>query len=188
MPVIIDGIKGIYEKRGNISTLLCPPHPDMGGSMFDVRLERICNELNKANVSTLRFDYRSVESAVEDARICLQWLKDRHDIVAVVGYSFGSVVASSIADDADLLILISPLKSIEHLKLRDSRIPKLIIYARFDQIVSLKESKEIANSLSQPKEVVELDTDHFYFGKFDVLARTVREFIERRAFLSFSQD
>ncbi len=174
---MIDGIRIIYENRGEKAALLCPPYPEYGGSMFDVRLERICQKLVEKNISTLRFDYRSVRSALEDAKICFKWLKTMHDAIAVIGYSFGSVIASNIC--GDLLVLISPLKRIDGFELKDCKVPKLVIYARRDQIVSLDESLEIVKYLSEPKEVIELDTDHFYFGKFDVLAESVSEFVVR---------
>lgn len=174
---MIDGIRIIYENRGEKAALLCPPHPEYGGSMFDVRLERLSQKLIEKNISTLRFDYGSVESALRDAEICFKWLKSMHDAVAIIGYSFGSVIASNLC--GDLLVLISPLKRTDGFELKDCRVPKLVVYAKRDQIVSLNESLEIVKSLSEPKEVIELDTDHFYFGKFDLLAESVSEFVAR---------
>jgi len=174
---MIDGIRVFYERAGEKGALLCPPHPQYGGSMFDVRLERISRKLVMNRISTLRFDYRSVESAINDAKVCFDWLKREHKSVAVIGYSFGSVIASNIC--GDVLVLISPLKRINGFELKDCEVPKLIVIAKRDQIVSLNESMEIARSLSEPKETLILDTDHFYFGKFDVLAEKVLEFVVR---------
>ena len=182
--VIVNGIRGTYEtgnKATTFAALLCPPHPLMGGNRFDVRLERIANELHKIGFSTLRFDYRkpfrSGIGEVEDAMICLEYLRQEHTFVAVVGYSFGSVVASNIGGDA--LILISPLKKIDDIELRDAKVPKLIVFATKDSLIPLSESIEIFDSLSPPKEFLELETDHFYFGKFDILAKSVADFLRR---------
>jgi len=172
---MIGGIKFIYERAGENGALLCPPHPRYGGSMFDVRLERISRKLVEKGISTLRFDYRSVESALNDAIICFNWLKRNHSAVAVIGYSFGSVIASNIC--GDVTVLISPLKKIDGYELKDCKGPKLIVIAKKDQFISLDESIEITKTLSEPKEEVTLDTDHFYFGKFDVLAEKVSEFV-----------
>ncbi len=174
---MISGIRAIYERAGENGALLCPPHPDYGGSMFDVRLERISRKLVMNRISTLRFDYRSVETALKDARICFDWLKREHDRVAVIGYSFGSVIASNICGDA--LVLISPLRRIDGFELGDCETPKLLVIAKRDQIVSLRESLEIARTLSEPKEIAILDTDHLYSGKFDILAEKVSEFVVR---------
>ncbi len=179
--IVGTAIRATYIVRGTRGALLCPPHPLMGGSRFDVRLERIAEELHKVNYSTLTFDYRTPfrggVGEVEDARSCLLYLKERHDFVAVVGYSFGSVVASNVADEADALVLISPLKRVNEIELKDSKVPKLVVVARYDEIVSFRESEEIIESLSEPKKVVVLDTDHFYTGKYLELAREVAEFL-----------
>uniref|UniRef100_A0A7C3UCD4 Alpha/beta hydrolase n=1 Tax=Geoglobus ahangari TaxID=113653 RepID=A0A7C3UCD4_9EURY len=183
MEIIVGGIRGTYTIKGEGSALLCPPHPLMGGSRFDIRLERICEGLHQIGYSTLRFDYkqpfRNGLGEVEDARIMLRYLKERHNFVAVIGYSFGSVVASNIADEADAVVLISPLKKINKIELRDSKKPKLIIYGTYDEIVSVKESREITEKLSPPKEVVELETDHFYTGTLDILTEKIVEFLKK---------
>ncbi|AKG91213.1 putative hydrolase of the alpha/beta superfamily [Geoglobus ahangari] len=179
--VVVNGIRATYDVRGEKGVLLCPPHPLMGGNRFDVRLERISSALHKSGFSTLRFDYRQPFrngiGEVEDARYMLLYLRERHDFVAVVGYSFGAVVASNIADESDALVLISPLKRLHEIELKDSKVPKLIIYASYDDIVSVEESRDIAGALSDPKKVVELETDHFYTGKMDVLANEVSDFL-----------
>jgi hypothetical protein len=165
--------------------MLCPPHPLMGGSRFDIRLEKIASELLRNNISVMRFDYqqpfRSGIGEVEDAKKCLGYLKERHDFIAIVGYSFGSVVASNISDYCNVAVYISPLPSINSITFEDSDIPKLFIIATKDQFVSLDESLKLYEEASNPKELVKIDTDHFYFGKFDVLAKSVTEFILRNS-------
>ncbi len=172
---MIDGISISYERAGKNAVLICPPHPKFGGSMHDVRLMRISRRLVSKGVTTLRFDYRSVESALRDAEICFEWLKNVHENVGVIGYSFGSIIASNICGDC--LVLISPLGSSDGYVLRDCEKPKLIVIAKRDQFVSVRESLELARSLSEPKEMVILDTDHLYTGKFDVLTDIVLEFV-----------
>ncbi len=183
MDIAVSGlIRATYEIVGDNAALLCPPHPLMGGNRFDVRLERICRELHANGLSTLRFDYRTPYrngvGEIEDAGICLRYLKERHPFVAVVGYSFGSIVASNIADECDALVLISPLQKIDEMSLKDAKAPKLIVYATRDDIVPIEESRRIAEALSEPKEVLELDTDHFYFGKFDELSKAIAGFLK----------
>lgn len=183
--VIIDSINATYNVRGEKVAMLCPPHPLMGGSRFDIRLEKIASELLRNNISVMRFDYqqpfRSGIGEVEDAKKCLGYLKERHDFIAIVGYSFGSVVASNISDYCNVAVYISPLPSINSITFEDSDIPKLFIIATKDQFVSLEESLKLYEEASNPKEVVKIDTDHFYFGKFDVLAKSVTEFILRNS-------
>lgn len=184
--VYIEGIRATYSVRGENAVLMCPPHPLMGGNRFDVRLERISSELLKINVSTLRFDYaepfRGGLGEIEDAKKCLSYLKDRHNKVAIVGYSFGSVVASNIAEYCEAAVYLSPLPRINSIKFSDAEVPKLFIIATRDQIVSVEESMKLFSEASQPKDILKLDTDHFYFGKFDVVAKAVADFIEKQSF------
>ncbi|MBE8539958.1 dienelactone hydrolase family protein [Geoglobus acetivorans] len=182
MEIIHGGIRASYREAGNDAVLLCPPHPLMGGNRFDIRLERISEALNEMNISTLSFDYkqpfRMGVGEIEDAKIMLDYLRERHDGVAVLGYSFGSVVASNVAGEAKALILISPLKKINSISLKDSTVPKLIVYAIKDEFVPYSESREIIEMMSEPKKITELDTDHFYTGTMDQLVDSVVEFMK----------
>ncbi len=179
--VVVNGIRASYDVRGEKGVLLCPPHPLMGGNRFDIRLERICSALNRSGFSTLRFDYRQPfrngTGEVEDARYMLLYLKERHEFVSVIGYSFGAVVSSNIANESDALVLISPLRKLHEIELKDSEVPKLIIYASYDDIVNVDESREIAGMLSDPKRIVELETDHFYTGRMDSLVKEILDFL-----------
>ena len=182
MEILINDIHASYKVIGEKACLLCPPHPLMGGSRFDIRLERISEALNNIKFSTLSFDYkkpfRGGIGEIEDAKMCFEFLKSRHDFIAILGYSFGSVVASNVATEmGDALILISPLKKIDEIELKDCKLPKLIVVAEKDQIISIRESEEVIKMLSEPKKVVRLETDHFYTGKFDELNENIVNFL-----------
>lgn len=183
MEIVINSIRATYDVVGEKALLLCPPHPLMGGNRFDVRLERVINEIKKQDFSTLSFDYktpfRNGVGEVGDARACVRYLRERHNFVAIFGYSFGSVIASNVADECDAAIYLSPIPKINEIEFKDCKIPKLFIIAKNDQIVSLNDSRKIVEKASNPKEVVELDTDHFYFGKFDVMAKSVVDFLTK---------
>jgi hypothetical protein len=177
----IDSIYATYEIRGDRVAMMCPPHPLMGGSRFDIRLERISVELLRNNISTLRFDYREPFRGgigeIEDAKICLSYLKDRHSSVVVIGYSFGSLIASNIAEFCEAAVFISPLPKMNSVEFKDAEIPKLFIIAVKDQFISLNQSLKLFEKCSEPKKIIKLNTDHFYFGVFDILTAEVRDFI-----------
>ncbi len=180
MNIEIKSIRATYNEIGDFCTLLCPPHPLMGGNRYDERLRRIAEKLAQKGISSLAFDYREYRRGigeVEDALECLEFLKGRHSKIAIVGYSFGSVVASNLADLCDLAVYISPLPSIDSIDFRDSKNPKLFVIARRDQFVPFSVSLELYSKAKEPKDFVILDTDHFYFGKFDVLSEKVCDFV-----------
>ncbi len=145
--------------------------------MYDVRLERIRTSLEREGFSTLSFNYRSVKTALDDSRYHFRFARERHRAVIVLGYSFGSVIASNICGDG--LVLISPLKSVNGYSLKDCKVSKLVVIAKMDKIVPFEESMKIVEFLSDPKEVIVLETDHFYTGKFDELAKGVVKFVKK---------
>ncbi|MDW7989779.1 MAG: alpha/beta hydrolase [Archaeoglobaceae archaeon] len=182
MEIKIRNIKATYDYAGEKVALLCPPHPLMGGNRFDVRLGKISDKLNSSRVSTLIFDYdgyRGGFGEIEDAKLCIDFLKSRHSSISVIGYSFGSLVASNVADLCDSAVYISPLPSIDSIAFKDSKIPKFFVIARKDQFISLSESFMLFFKATEPKDFIILDTDHFYFGKFDVLAEKIKDFLIR---------
>ncbi|MCX7999249.1 MAG: dienelactone hydrolase family protein [Leptospiraceae bacterium] len=182
MNVEIKSIKATYENLGDYAVLLCPPHPLLGGNRFDERLERVVKKLSKANISSLRFDYRDYRKGlgeIEDAKICLEFLRGKHKKIGILGYSFGSVVASNVANLCDLAVYISPLPSIDAIEFEDTKNPKFFVIAKRDQFVPLSDSLEVISKASEPKDFIILDTDHFYFGKFEFLAEKVCEFIQK---------
>jgi alpha/beta superfamily hydrolase len=74
----------------------CPPHPQMGGSRTDSRLTAVGDALTKHDIATLRFDYGpwgEGRGEVDDAVAAVEWARDRYDLVALFGYSFGGGVA-----------------------------------------------------------------------------------------------
>lgn len=182
MEIEIKSIRATYENSGENAVLLCPPHPLMGGSRHDERLRRIAEKFSENQISSLRFDYRGYRGGIgeiEDAKHCLEFLKGRHSKVAILGYSFGSIIASNLADLCDLAIYISPLPSIDSIGFKDSKSRKLFVIARKDQFVSFAVSLELLSKASEPKDFVILNTDHFYLGKFDLLTKKVCDFVLR---------
>ncbi|MEM4702828.1 MAG: alpha/beta hydrolase [Archaeoglobaceae archaeon] len=142
MDIEIQKIKATYDPVGEKAVLLCPPHPLMGGCRFDERLVRIARRLNSLGFSTMIFDYRGYREGIgeiEDAKICIDFLKSMHSTVTIVGYSFGSVVASNVANLCNSAVFISPLPSIGSISFKDSEVPKLFVIAKRDQFISLSD-------------------------------------------------
>jgi|Deesub1362A_J573_1020465.scaffolds.fasta_scaffold03207_2 hypothetical protein len=180
MEVKIGDINATVQGSGDRCVIMCPPHPLMGGSRYDIRLKRIANTLEEIGVSSLRMDYRSEFSGgtgeIEDMREVIEFSKEKWNKIVVLGYSFGAVVASH---SNETQILMSPLPEIDDIKLRvDGVEEKYVIFGMKDEFVNVEELEELLKSGRNVKRIVKLETDHFYTGALQELVETVVSFIQ----------
>jgi uncharacterized protein len=162
--------------------LLCPPHPNYGGSREDSRLVAIASELADFKISALCFDYPVYTGGLEEVKDTisgLEFMGKTMTSLGLLGYSYGAVVASNASiqfPGLKGLVLISPLVEIDNLKTDlNSSFQKLIIYGSQDHFVTGGIDK-LYNSAQGEKEKLCLDTDHFFAGFEEVLAANVRDF------------
>jgi len=180
MHLRVDDLRAILQEAGEKCVVMCPPHPLMGGSSADFRLKRIADELQKNGISSLRMDYRENFSGgtgeIEDMRKILKFAGKRFSELAVLGYSFGAVVASH----SDVpQILISPLVRIDDISLRlDGEEDKYIVFGVRDEFINEGELESVLRAGKNVKRIVKLETDHFYTGALDELAETVLSFVQ----------
>src|SRR5436853_1261877 len=85
--------------------VVCHPHPQYGGSMENDLVIALTEALGAAGCATLRFDFRGVGASggryddgrgeVDDVRAAAALLRARLGVprIALVGYSFGSMMA-----------------------------------------------------------------------------------------------
>jgi uncharacterized protein len=97
------------------AAVICHPHPQYGGSMYNNVVEAIVAAMETLGYATLRFNFRGVgesEGAYDngrgealDAAAAVRYLLAqplvRRDGAILAGYSFGAMVALSAADATD---------------------------------------------------------------------------------------
>jgi len=107
----IQGPAGWLEARHDvapiektITTVLCHPHPQYGGSMHDAVLETATQEFLKVGANCLRFNFRGVGGSdgaydgnggeVDDLAAAIAWAREEYprDKLWLAGYSFGANV------------------------------------------------------------------------------------------------
>ena len=162
--------------------VLCPPHPMYGGSRRDFRLTEIANELADHGISALCIDYCSYTGGTEEAKdvlFALGYMKERVLSLGLLGYSYGSVIASNVAakfSGIKGIVLMSPLRGVNSLEIDlSANCKKLIIYGMRDLFV-VKDIEELYRLAKGEKQRLALDTDHFYLGYEKAVADAVREF------------
>ena len=116
-------LEGLYHRgEADPPVVLAPPHPRFGGSMDAPVVAEVAWAVTRAGHATLRFNYRGVgasqgtrssERDAVDLGAAIRHLEETAGAshVALVGYSYGAVVAAEAAAsrrDVVALILISP--------------------------------------------------------------------------------
>ncbi len=176
------------------AVVLCHPHPLYGGTMETKLVARTAKKLSESGFQTLRFNFRGVgrsegkwaEGAGErdDLRAALDFVRSRlpECRLAVFGFSFGAWVGLDVGNsrsDVEALVGVAPpVGRVAFDSLRDSKKPKLIVYAGRDEIVDPGALLEWASGLLEPKEVAGVpDADHLFTAQVDEVAGMVAAFL-----------
>jgi alpha/beta superfamily hydrolase len=165
----------------------CPPHPQMGGSRTDRNLRALSDAVDCA---CLRFDYGEWDEGVgelSDTRAALSWARDRHESVALFGYSFGGCLAlvaaaresragrppaavgalapaASIAEDIDAVGAVDDVDS-----------PVGVVYGCRDTTV---DADAVAERVEARDGLVEaVGADHFFVGQHRKVAERLGTFL-----------
>ena len=180
------------------AVVLCHPHPRMGGTMNAPLLVALVDHLVVRKWALLRFNFRGIgDSAgetgmgldeVNDARAAVAEMTRRYDLpVAVGGWSFGGAVAiRTAASEPDLAACAAIAPSVTEkpgvsaglpapgeLELR---CPVLIVCGANDDQVSPEDVRSWADGAGA--NYVEMPgANHFFWAKYDDLARTVSDFL-----------
>ncbi len=98
-----------------MAAIVCHPHPQYGGNRFDNVVSALYDALPRAGIAALRFDFRAEFSGGPGERLdAVAALDDLvaavPDVpVAVVGYSFGAMIALGLDDErVTALALVAP--------------------------------------------------------------------------------
>ena len=130
MNIDIPGPTGVLEAMldatGEVPenfAVLCHPHPQYGGNMFDTVLDVLATACQRYDVATLRFNFRGVGASaggydngsgeVQDLLAAIAWLKTEYAVrdLWLGGYSFGANVvwkALPLTEAPQRVLLVAP--------------------------------------------------------------------------------
>jgi len=149
--------------------VVCHPHPQFGGNRLNPVVDAVFRHLPTLGFTTLRFDFRSAFDGGggerHDVIAALDDL-DRRSVgpLAIVGYSFGAVVAMNTSDDRiEAMVAIAP--PLTMMDVRPPACPTLMLMPRHDQFTEVDDATRIvAGWKDADVEIVE-STDHFLAGR-----------------------
>ncbi len=184
IPVSNGHLEALLEEPDHIpariAVLLCHPHPLYGGTMHNKVVYRMARGLRHAGAVVLRFNFRGVEGADEDAAIALEWLRARYPSLpyALAGFSFGAGVITRLGcrlgDAAWLLAAGFPTRHGHPGHLDTCAVPKIFVQSTRDQYGPRAEMEALFARLPEPKRLIWVEaSDHFFAGALDQLEHQV---------------
>jgi len=174
-----------FYDNSSVGVVLCPPHPLYGGRRNDTRIVRIARELASHNISALCIDYGSYGKGVKEVENVLDavsWMQKRVRSLGLLGYSFGSVVASNAATRTEIegFVAMSILKKVDGLETNlDFDCPKLFVHGKRDDVALYSEFEHIYAKAKGKKEKLVLNTGHFYMENYPATINSVSKKIRR---------
>jgi alpha/beta superfamily hydrolase len=182
--------------------VFCHPHPKMGGTMHAPLLLALRDVLVDHNWSVLRFNFRGIGDSegeaslgiaeVADVQGAIDWIRrEMPELpVALAGWSFGGAVAVRTAAEDDQVIScvgIAPavkekpdvtagLPGVEDVHLE---MPVLFVCGANDELIAPDECRGWVERLPNGSFVEIAGANHFFWAKYDRLAETVCEFLEK---------
>ncbi len=111
----------LHAGTGSVVAVVLHPHPQYGGDMDNHVVVACCDALAHEGVTSLRFNFRGAGRSEgtydegrgegDDALAAMKAMRSVHPAkdLLLVGYSFGAMIAASVADDSLAgLVLVSP--------------------------------------------------------------------------------
>ena len=191
-----DGLKiegMLSDLPGDHGVVISHPHPLYGGSMHNNVVRAVVHAYQEEGYSTLRFNFRGVESSEgdfgngvgeqEDVKAALKAMGKKN--MDLVGYSFGAWVNAlglEKFEEAQRLIMVSPPVSfVDFSFLEYSLKIKLVICGTRDEIAEFKRVKKMLPRWNEQAlfRVIQ-GADHFYGGYTEELKLIISEFLDKK--------
>jgi alpha/beta superfamily hydrolase len=176
---VLDGLYRAGETPDDGGAVIAPPHPLYGGSMDSPVVSEIAFACEKAEIASLRFNWRGIgasvgkpsgtpEDALEDYNAALDFLEESvAPPLVAAGYSFGAATAVVAAERTTVrrLVLVAPPPSMLDRNRIESFHGKIFIaVGDSDNLASASELEEIAKGLDHVQFEKLEETDHFFMS------------------------
>jgi hypothetical protein len=176
-------------------TLICHPHPQYGGNMYNNVVSGVFKKLIEHDYSCLRFNFRGVGNStgthsdgtgeMSDVYACIDYLiKVGFERILICGYSYGAAIGCSTINYKEKIIgyiaVSFPFDFIgsRYRDLSQSNKPKLFIQGDKDTVALYEKFEENYKFYNNPKKKKIINgADHFYGGYEEQLGKEVLTFL-----------
>ena len=175
--------------------IICHPYPPAGGDMLNNVVTAIWQELGQSSIAAFRFNFRGVGASEgsfgegiaerEDVRAALDLVESTPGIdmnrIGLVGYSFGGVVALSVALKdkrvGRLAVVSSPLFDSRREQLAGYGRPFLYVIGGADQMIPREQIEQQIRDILKPEQYQVIPgADPSMFGYEEEVSRIVSRF------------
>tara|TARA_Y100000588_G_scaffold384258_1_gene475156 strand:+ start:1933 stop:2568 length:636 start_codon:yes stop_codon:yes gene_type:complete len=181
-----------HKPRGIV--VFAHPHPLHGGNMHNKVVYRSAKALSAIGFTVIRFNFRGVGSSngtfdnglgeMDDYRAMLDLAQTKYQNIPLfsAGYSFGAWIALHTgATDPRVygLLGIAPAIDKDMSLVKITSKPIFLVHGEEDQLFTIKQMWKFYSSLSEPKDLVIIDSaDHLFNGKTQEVSDAVRDLWE----------
>ena len=180
----LEGTLHLPTEEGRFpGVVICHPHPQYGGDMYNVIVASLAQSLCNAGIAALRFHFRGVDMSegsfdgglgeIDDAAAAMEFLSLCENVdasrVGIAGYSFGAAVALAAASRSNLpqaiVSIACPSRVFNEMSAQELLLPKLLILGEHDHDFPAQQFKFMARRFTDPKAVEIIGgADHFFGG------------------------
>ena len=177
------------KNKSNIPVvLICHPHPQYGGNMYNNVVSGVFNKLTNNDISCLRFNFRGVGKStgnhsggsgeLSDVKACIDFLinKKNYERIMICGYSYGAAIGCSAINYSEKIIGYLSISfpwdfmGKKYRELSQSNKPKLFIQGNRDTIAVYERFEEYFNSYLDPKISIIIEPETAYVLKINEMS------------------
>jgi alpha/beta superfamily hydrolase len=201
-------LEGLFHRGDRPpATVICAPHPRLGGSMDSPVVAELAWALTQSGRATLRFNYQGVgaspgqihsapaepqgrlpladlDSEAGDAAAAVTHLRESvsHGRAGIAGYSYGAAVALSLATKdpgiSHLILIAPPTGLFDFSPIASVRLPILVVAGQRDAWVDRVELSGLLSALPNVRWEVIVGADHFFSRGLTELGRLVTGWLD----------